>query len=98
MNQLTQSLEREGSSRFAFLTPPSVARWAAIPLQPIVVAGTLLLDLLFQPLQTGIPRSTLSKIKQLKIIQLPTIRHFPKPRHPTVASNHLFSLCCMWPL
>jgi len=42
------------------------------------------------PLQTGIPRSTLSKIKQLKIIQLPTIRHFPKSRHPTVASNHCF--------
>ena len=34
------------------------------------------------PLQTGIPRSTLSKIKRLKIIQLPTIRHFPKSRHP----------------
>jgi putative oxidoreductase len=46
MNQLTQSLEREGSSRFvflsrglAFLARPSVARWAAIPLRLIVGYG-----------------------------------------------------------
>ena len=46
MNQLTQSLEREGSSRFgflsrglAFLARPSVARWAPIPLRLIVGYG-----------------------------------------------------------
>ena len=46
MNQLTQSLEREGSRRFvfvsraiAFLARPSVARSAAIPLRLIVGYG-----------------------------------------------------------
>src|SRR5258707_6237613 len=46
MNQLTQSLEREGSSPFVFLSRslaffarPSVARWAAIPLRLIVGYG-----------------------------------------------------------
>src|SRR5258708_32381815 len=46
MNQLTQSLEREGSSGFvflssglAFLARPSVAVWAAIPLRLIVGYG-----------------------------------------------------------
>src|SRR5258706_15827789 len=46
MNQLTQSLEREGSSRFvffsrglAFLARPSVARWAPLPLRLIVGYG-----------------------------------------------------------
>src|SRR5260370_40350103 len=46
MNQLPQSLEREGSSRFvflsrglAFLASPSVAVWAAIPLRLIVGCG-----------------------------------------------------------
>jgi len=46
MNQLTQSLEREGSSRFAFLSRglaflarPSVGRWAPIPLRLIVGYG-----------------------------------------------------------
>ena len=46
MSQLTQSLEREGISRFvflsrgfAFLTRPSVAVWAAIPLRLIVGYG-----------------------------------------------------------
>ena len=46
MSQLTQSLEREGISRFvflsrgfAFLTKPSVAVWAAIPLRLIVGYG-----------------------------------------------------------
>ncbi|MGA9507429.1 MAG: DoxX family protein, partial [Candidatus Sulfotelmatobacter sp.] len=46
MTQLTQSLEREGSSRFvflrrgrAFLARPSVAVWAAIPLRLIVGYG-----------------------------------------------------------
>src|SRR6266403_2144181 len=45
MNQLTQSLEREGSSRFvlsrflAFLATPSVAVWAPIPLRLIVGYG-----------------------------------------------------------
>src|SRR6266853_518612 len=46
MNQLTQSLEGEGSSRFAFLgrglaflASPSVAVWAAIPLRLIVGYG-----------------------------------------------------------
>jgi len=48
MNQLTQSMEREGSSRFeflsrglAFLARPSVAVWAAIPLRLIVGYGFL---------------------------------------------------------
>jgi len=46
MNQLTQALEQEGSSRFeflsrglAFLARPSIARWAAIPLRLIVGYG-----------------------------------------------------------
>jgi putative oxidoreductase len=46
MNQLTQSLEREGNSRsvllsrgLAFLARPSVARWAPIPLRLIVGYG-----------------------------------------------------------
>jgi putative oxidoreductase len=46
MNQLAQSLEREGGSRLAFLSSrlaslarPSVARWAAIPLRLIVGYG-----------------------------------------------------------
>ena len=46
MNQLTQSLEREGSSRFiflirglAFLARPSVTVWAPIPLRLIVGYG-----------------------------------------------------------
>ena len=46
MNQLTQSLEREGSSRLAFLssrpaalTRPSIAIWAPIPLRLIVGYG-----------------------------------------------------------
>jgi putative oxidoreductase len=46
MNQLTQSLEREGSSPFvffsrglAFLARPSVAVWAPIPLRLIVGYG-----------------------------------------------------------
>src|ERR1700751_6057499 len=46
MNQLSQSLEREASSCFvflsrglAFLARPSVARWAAIPLRLIVGYG-----------------------------------------------------------
>src|SRR5260370_6505694 len=46
MNQLTQSLERQGSSRFAFLsrgraflTRPSVAVWAPIPRRLIVGYG-----------------------------------------------------------
>ena len=47
MNQLTQSLEQEGSSHFvlllgrglAFLQRPSVVRWAAIPLRLIVGYG-----------------------------------------------------------
>jgi putative oxidoreductase len=46
MNQLTQSLEREGSNRFAllsrgtaFLARPSVTVWAAIPLRLIVGYG-----------------------------------------------------------
>ena len=48
MNQLTQSLEREGSSHFgflsrglAFLTRPSVAVWAPVPLRLIVGYGFL---------------------------------------------------------
>jgi putative oxidoreductase len=46
MDQLTQSLEREGRSRseflskgLAFLARPSTARWAAIPLRLIVGCG-----------------------------------------------------------
>jgi len=46
MTQLTQSLEREGSSRFVFLSSgpallarPSLAVWAAIPLRLIVGYG-----------------------------------------------------------
>jgi putative oxidoreductase len=46
MNQLTQSLEREGSSRLAFhngrlasLARPSIAAWAPIPLRLIVGYG-----------------------------------------------------------
>jgi len=46
MNQLTQSLDREGSSRFvflssgrAFLARPSVAAWAPIPVRLIVGYG-----------------------------------------------------------
>jgi putative oxidoreductase len=45
MNRLTQSLEREGTSRFeflsrgAFLARPSVAVWAPIPLRLIVGYG-----------------------------------------------------------
>jgi putative oxidoreductase len=39
MNQLTQSLERDGSSRLAFLARPSIAVWAAIPLRLIVGYG-----------------------------------------------------------
>jgi putative oxidoreductase len=46
MNQLTQSMEREGGSRFAFLRRclaflprPSVARWAPIPIRLIVGYG-----------------------------------------------------------
>src|SRR5246127_3715826 len=46
MNPLTQSLEREGSGRFvflsrglAFLARPSIARWAPIPLRLIVGYG-----------------------------------------------------------
>jgi len=39
MNELRQSSEREGSSRFAFLRQPSVAHWAAIPLRLIVGYG-----------------------------------------------------------
>src|SRR6267154_3574243 len=46
MDQLTQSLEREGSSRsaflsrgLAFLARPSIARWAPIPLRLIVGYG-----------------------------------------------------------
>jgi putative oxidoreductase len=46
MNQLTQSLEREGSSRLAFLSSrlaslarPSIAVWAPIPLRLIVGYG-----------------------------------------------------------
>jgi putative oxidoreductase len=46
MNQLTQSLGREGSGRFvflsrglAFLARPSIARWAPIPLRLVVGYG-----------------------------------------------------------
>jgi len=54
-NELRQSSERDSGSRFAFLTPPSVARWAAIPLRLIVVAGALLLDLLFRHFKLEFP-------------------------------------------
>src|SRR5260221_2095451 len=39
MNELRQSPEGEGSSRFAFLQGPLVARWAPIPLRLIVGYG-----------------------------------------------------------
>jgi putative oxidoreductase len=39
MNELHLSSEAEGSSRFAFLKRPSVARWAPIPLRLIVGYG-----------------------------------------------------------
>jgi putative oxidoreductase len=39
MNELPQSCERNGGSRFAFLTQVSIARWAAIPLRLIVGYG-----------------------------------------------------------
>ena len=39
MNELRQSSEGEGSSRFAFLKGPLVARWAPIPLRLIVGYG-----------------------------------------------------------
>src|SRR5215469_3913119 len=39
MNQLTQSLERDGSRRLASLARPSVAVWAPIPLRLIVGYG-----------------------------------------------------------
>src|SRR6516225_5236691 len=39
MNQLTQSLERDGSSRLAFLARPSAAVWAPIPIRLIVGYG-----------------------------------------------------------
>jgi putative oxidoreductase len=39
MNELPRSCERNGGSRFAFLTQLSVARWAAIPLRLIVGYG-----------------------------------------------------------
>jgi putative oxidoreductase len=39
MNEPSSSLERKGSSRFAFLTRPSVAVWAPIPLRLIVGYG-----------------------------------------------------------
>jgi len=39
MNQLTQSLERDGSRRFASLVRPSIAVWAPIPLRLIVGYG-----------------------------------------------------------
>src|SRR6516162_5044596 len=41
MNQLTQLLERQGSSRPASLARPSVAVWAPIPLRLIVGYGFL---------------------------------------------------------
>jgi len=43
------------SSRVALLRQPSVARWAAIPLRLIVVAGALLLDLLFHHFKLEFP-------------------------------------------
>src|SRR5215467_4905078 len=39
MDELTQSLKREGSSRFALLAGPSVAVWAPLPLRLIVGYG-----------------------------------------------------------
>jgi putative oxidoreductase len=39
MNELRQSPDREGSSHFASLKGPSVARWAPIPLRLIVGYG-----------------------------------------------------------
>src|SRR5258708_37886503 len=39
MNELRQSPEGEGSSRFAFLQGPLVARWAPVPLRLIVGYG-----------------------------------------------------------
>jgi putative oxidoreductase len=39
MDDLRQSAEREGTSSFAFLRRPSVARWAPIPLRLIVGYG-----------------------------------------------------------
>jgi len=39
MSELRQSLERESSSRVAFLRQPSIARWAAIPPRLIVGYG-----------------------------------------------------------
>jgi len=39
MNELWQSSEREGNSRFAFLKRPSVVRWTPIPLRLIVGYG-----------------------------------------------------------
>jgi putative oxidoreductase len=39
MDELSQSSEREGNSRFAFLKRPSVVRWAPIPLRLIVGYG-----------------------------------------------------------
>ena len=39
MNELSQSSQREGGSRFAFLKRASVARWAPVPLRLIVGYG-----------------------------------------------------------
>src|SRR5499425_1871870 len=39
MNQLTQSLERDGSRRLASLVRPSIAVWTPIPLRLIVGYG-----------------------------------------------------------
>jgi len=39
MNELRQSLEGEGNSRFAFLQGPLLSRWAPIPLRLIVGYG-----------------------------------------------------------
>jgi putative oxidoreductase len=39
MNELRQSILRDGINRFAFLKQPSVARWAPIPLRLIVGYG-----------------------------------------------------------
>jgi putative oxidoreductase len=39
MNELRRSSEGKGSSSFAFLKPPLVARWAPIPLRMIVGYG-----------------------------------------------------------
>src|SRR5215467_7898515 len=43
MDELTQSLKREGSSRFALLAGPSVAVWAPLPLRLIVGYGFMAL-------------------------------------------------------